>query len=372
MLTISEAQARTIRVERDGTGDFTTLQPAVNAAAPGDTVLIGPGRYIEYAPFSVPAKWTEPTYVGVSVDNLTLKGRNRDTVIIGPTVANFQGFGPKGIVTQSGLNIIRVEDLTIENVHDGMYLLGRASVKSCMLRGCSEGVVAYTAAGALFDGCVFESNTGTGVFGGDVAQDVTVQDSQFLDNIATSISMAGVPNVTVRNCTVNGGVVGIQYSLGTYGIVSNCIVQRARNVGIVAVQGAQLRLEASLIDGGNENIYIASHSDLSGSDNMVMGCSFATLRFSGGCTANFHGNHILKGDGWLVLTGTYFYEPYRIDLEDNFWGLTDAPAIAAAIKDGNDDPGIHAFVDFEPFEMGPIPTDEQSFGELKARFGRDR
>ena len=36
--------ARTWRVEKDGSGDFTVIQDAVDAAAAGDTIRIGPGR----------------------------------------------------------------------------------------------------------------------------------------------------------------------------------------------------------------------------------------------------------------------------------------------------------------------------------------
>jgi len=43
----SVGQAATLRVERDGSGDYATLQPALDAAAAGDTVLIGPGEYTE-------------------------------------------------------------------------------------------------------------------------------------------------------------------------------------------------------------------------------------------------------------------------------------------------------------------------------------
>lgn len=51
-LTVAgSASARTWRVEKDGFGDYTTIQPAVDAAAPGDIVLIGPGRYLEQAPY---------------------------------------------------------------------------------------------------------------------------------------------------------------------------------------------------------------------------------------------------------------------------------------------------------------------------------
>ena len=45
--TVLLAHASTWHVERDGSGDFTTIQPAVDASAPGDTIHIGPGEYTE-------------------------------------------------------------------------------------------------------------------------------------------------------------------------------------------------------------------------------------------------------------------------------------------------------------------------------------
>lgn len=44
-LLASGAEARTWRVERDGSGDYTIIQDAVDAAASGDTIRIGPGRF---------------------------------------------------------------------------------------------------------------------------------------------------------------------------------------------------------------------------------------------------------------------------------------------------------------------------------------
>ena len=61
---LRNSQAATWTVEKDGSGDFTVIQDAVNAASGGDTILIGPGRYAETRPFSLPG-WTEATIVGI-------------------------------------------------------------------------------------------------------------------------------------------------------------------------------------------------------------------------------------------------------------------------------------------------------------------
>ena len=47
LLLFSAAFPQTITVKQDGTGDFTTIQAAVDSAQNGDTVLVWPGVYVE-------------------------------------------------------------------------------------------------------------------------------------------------------------------------------------------------------------------------------------------------------------------------------------------------------------------------------------
>ena len=113
-----DLHARTWRVWKDGSGDFTAIQPAVNAAAPGDTVLIGPGRYTESFDFAFDNEFDHgETFVGIETDDLTLMGVHRDSVVIGPLEADFQGFLPKGIAMRTNqVTGLRVEDLTVRNL----------------------------------------------------------------------------------------------------------------------------------------------------------------------------------------------------------------------------------------------------------------
>ncbi|MDP3114516.1 MAG: hypothetical protein Q8M98_07040 [Candidatus Cloacimonadaceae bacterium] len=45
LVSIVEALTRTVNI--DGTGQYTSIQAAINASSPGDTVLVYPGRYLE-------------------------------------------------------------------------------------------------------------------------------------------------------------------------------------------------------------------------------------------------------------------------------------------------------------------------------------
>ena len=45
MAAVTVCQARTINVDANGTGDFTTIQAAVNDSNTGDTIIVQPGQY---------------------------------------------------------------------------------------------------------------------------------------------------------------------------------------------------------------------------------------------------------------------------------------------------------------------------------------
>jgi hypothetical protein len=86
-LTVASAAPRTLTVP----GDFPTIQAAVNAAQPGDTVLISPGRYKEA--------------VVVKTPHITIRGLDRNKVLIDGEFKR-----PNGILVN------KANDVTIENL----------------------------------------------------------------------------------------------------------------------------------------------------------------------------------------------------------------------------------------------------------------
>lgn len=93
------APATTEPVGADGVrrvpDDYPTIQAAVDAAAPGDLVLIGPGVYVEA--------------VDVVTDELTIRGTDRDTVVLDGELELDNG------IRVLGADGVAVENLTARN-----------------------------------------------------------------------------------------------------------------------------------------------------------------------------------------------------------------------------------------------------------------
>ncbi len=129
--------AVTFRVERDGSTDFSVIQDAVNAAASGDTILIGPGRYNEGEIVST-AGWTEFVRVLVHQNELTIIGAGADETIFGSTVDyDYDSQGDdRGIEAGPyfGSNYLRVENIGFENM--GREIIGCTSPDIVVIENC--------------------------------------------------------------------------------------------------------------------------------------------------------------------------------------------------------------------------------------------
>jgi hypothetical protein len=357
-------QARTWRVERDGSGDYTVIQPAVDGAAPGDTVMIGPGRFEEHAPFTVPG-WTEEVYVAVEADSLTITGSGADVTIIGPeSPIHLPTERPKGI---AGVFIsdLSVQDLTIENIRDGIYRgEGHLEIGSSIFRGCNYGLTSWTDEGMLVDNCQFVGNIEGGLVTHNPAEDIMVCNSLF-NNLTTNISFNTTDNAIVTHCEFTGGISGVAHNVMSSGHVSNCTFSGIQNAAINLAIGSNAVADSNLVIGGSANVYIRTNSHMQGAHNRFTGGTYATV-LNSQSTIDLHGNHIFNAGGHTILLETFLDPPDVIlDLTGNYWGTSEADSIDKWIWDGNDDPTIHAFVDFEPFSPVPIATAQKSWGGVK-------
>lgn len=136
---VSGAGAQVLRVGtyRGVPGQYATIQAAVDAASPYDTILVGPGDYKTSTVRSVSGSGeTYPAGVLISTADLTLRGMNRNTVVLDGTkpgtpqcsaaVAD-QNYGPSTSAGPGGVNGVMVwkaDDVAVENMTACNFLAG--------------------------------------------------------------------------------------------------------------------------------------------------------------------------------------------------------------------------------------------------------
>jgi hypothetical protein len=117
-------------------GQYKTIQAAVNAAKPGDWILIGPGDYKTTASHAPRGRRNRPAGVLITKSRLHLRGMNRNTVIVDGTKPgsapcsrkqSAQSFGPRIHGKAQGLNGVMVwkaDNVSVENMTACNFLGG--------------------------------------------------------------------------------------------------------------------------------------------------------------------------------------------------------------------------------------------------------
>jgi len=364
----SLSEAATIRVERDGSGDFSTLQAAVDFASPGDVIEVGPGTYSETT--QVEGTITFHINAWVTTDDLTIRGVDRDSVIVGPSEGP-PTLGERGIV-QVGSQRITVENVTFQNLDHGVGVANeRVVVRNCRFLDGNTGIASEALYETLVEGCEFRGNVnaGTLVYGGLGSTGVLVRASHFEGN-SMGVDLQTQGNI-VENCTFLGNVVGLQFSFGASGTVMNCDFEDNNNGGIAVGLGSTGTLLNNRVRAGTGAICLdVSSSHVSGTANTFEGGSFVTILLGGEGTLDLQNGHIIPDPGQrCVWTKSGQGTGHIIDLRNNYWGTNSAEEIAECITDSNDYPQLTGTVLFEPFAGQPVSTEQTSFGAVKAGYG---
>jgi hypothetical protein len=117
-------------------GQYESIQAAVDAARPGDWVLVGPGDYKTISSRAPAGRSDTPAGVLISTPRVYLRGMNRKTVIVdgtksGPACSRAksdQNFGPHGKGGARGLNGVMVwkaADVWVQNLTACNFLSGK-------------------------------------------------------------------------------------------------------------------------------------------------------------------------------------------------------------------------------------------------------
>ncbi len=370
------AVARTWRVEKDGTGDFSILYEAADACAAGDTILIGPGRFEEYRR-EPDYQWNAYCCVHFAVSGVTVVGSGPDVTFIG-----FEHYDPHYEYWVIGISCfqgdLNIKDLTVTGLRTGYHFEGtNLHVEHCNLIETRTGVATWSTSSTLLERCRFIDMQSDGVLGA-YPVGATITECEFTGGRGGySIAAVGGSGWEIRNCTIQNCTGGIQFEQGARGIVEGCVIHVAggNSPAIGILTGSVITLFDNSFRGEHwAGSFLTNGTTVTAYNNVFQGGDYTSIEI-GLTPMDFRGNHVLNGGGMSVLAlwerGS-LNQPYDLDLADNYWGTTDAAQIAAWIDDYNDHPPMdnyhYVIVDFQPFEDQPVQTEQTSWGTVKSLF----
>lgn len=370
---LPEADARTWRVERDGSGDYVVIQDAVDAAAEGDTILIGPGEYTESSVWEYDVGFFGETYVGVPINNITLIGTSRDSTIIGPAVKNWDeaNFLPKGISlraqTSDGL---RIENLTVRNCREGLRLNGSAIVRDVTLIENGSGIFAFEDTFLVEDSEIRGSDF-TGAIYAATSNSSMMRRVKFIDCAQGALSLNG-PTLIIEDSEFRNGAVYAEAQFDARMEMYRCVGTGSLNAGISAQFNSDfvmencrmsVRSQVVVISDGSRAVIRGSHLRSQLEDVIVtLQQSMPTVN---GCDLI-----VDRPERWAVNLGVTANDnpDFVWDFTGNWWGTADPARIAERINDSNDDPRIDETADFSGWLTGPVPVEGSTFGGLKSGY----
>ncbi len=371
-VTVGPAFGNTWRVELDGSGDYLDIQPAVEASAAGDTVLIGPGRFDTFHPCVAPA-WTEEAIVVVSQDSLTFIGSGQDVTIIGTeTYYGPDWEQPKGFCAIDGKHGV-IENLTIENVDTCVYWsFGSLELRNCTIRGDHSsfgGMALWLDGGGVIENCRFEvSGNGSACSIKYPSQNVEIRNNVFEGWCTGVISSSPTSGINVSGCTFEGCYKGVVFHNGSSGSAVNSTFNNCTSEAVSAMINSSVICNRLTINGGVIGFDIRAGSSVIADSIVIDGTTDYAIAFSNQSQVSFNNSDILPASGWAVFSWAFSLDHVTADFSNNFWGTTDTALIDAMIQDSQDDPDIHCTVQYEPFASGPVPTEKKSLGSIKAMF----
>ena len=368
----SGAQARTWMVEKDGSGDFTIVQDALDVAASGDTVRIGAGRFDDFAVAEgIP---NLAIIAHVKSGNLVLQGKGRDETILGPEerLPDSQLL-EYGIVRLEPGTVTLIQDLSIVNSRGGLNVSGRLTLDRVRVAGHWAGVFDGASEPLIVRNSHFEDCSNYGILTGPEGAEATVEDCTFF-NAQEGVHLIGIETGIIRRCTFSADMYNrtfVMVTQGSYAVIEDCHFLESPGYYGVDVVSARATLNNNWFGLGQINVTARSGGYFEGSGNVLRGGTRESVRLMGYTAgASFHGNDIYNPIGSTVrLMGFQTLATKPLDLTDNWWGTVDPDSIQAGFAYENSNPEMFELL-WQPFRTEPVPVEKNSMGGLKALYRR--
>lgn len=371
--SVNASYARTWYLEKDGSGDYTVIQDAVDAAASGDTIRIGPGRYEEFSTVEYPAGLYD-VCLNTTLGSLTVigSGVSETTIFVNELGSGDYSAGIISRIQVEGQGL-KVYDLTLEGgFYGAVAAAGYFMYQNCSMVSNHYGLRVFSATGDVST-CRFENIDGAGVGCFSNSHDCSVSQCTFINCGDYGFYFQASPNMTVTDCEFIGCTMGGFYDISS-GSISRCTFDVATGGTGLGFEGnGVVSVTDCTISNARRNLFIVGASNVTFERNVFSPSTQESVLLST-CTPEFHNNHILPGGSYSVLLDGFpdHTQDTHLDFTNNYWGTTEPDSIAAWIWDGNDFQvpfqGIYAVVDYEPFSTVPLDTEKESLGGFKSMF----
>ncbi len=376
------APARTWRVEKDGSGDATVIQTAIDLAASGDTIQIGPGTFSDFAWAWYNGEWNVYSCAQATQDELTIIGAGIGETIIGGIPPEDYGDTDINGISMINDGVLHLRDLEIVGLVNGVHFEGSVlDIDHCEIDGNSNtGVVTWARGGNAIKNSVFRDNHDVGMYFASTSDNGIVRSCEFYDN-DEAIYISHCPHTFIQDCVIHGGRNHVGVFEGAHVELRDCQFCERGATSAVYISSSDVRMYNCRIAAGVDGLYFEQWGSLIGSGNVLEGCSRVTFHVGADATRSFmdfHGNDILNGRGYSVINvasdDNCPSEPCHVDLSGNYWGTDDPDLIATWIYDYYDFHPPHwdhqSIIDFEPFSPVSVPVTPTSWGALKSLFRR--
>lgn len=367
LLIALPASGRTWRVEKDGSGDFSVIQDALDAAAFGDTIQVGPGRFDNlHETAALMSGFQFQSIAHVKKSGLTLIGAGSDLTTIGPDslVMEIDGLTAGALYLDTG-KMTHVEGFTIENVQFPVTVRSQSEIANCrIIHSSTSDAFAMT----IIEGAEVEVRD-CEFFGSDsiitsspAVTNPRIIDCSFdnpnLDGTAVVIGN-GATGALIAGCIVTGYASGVETSFNATATIEDTHFREVR-IDAIDLSSGSIVMRRCRIDEGNRFPIRAARGTIEIHDSVIGGGTMATILRGSPVEILVRNSNILNGGALTIDALGRTVEPS--DFRYNWWGTTDLQKIDSWISQPDDT------VLYEPILDQSVAAQSSSLGSLKALF----
>jgi parallel beta-helix repeat protein len=279
-------------------GEFHTIQAAVNAANPGDTILVDPGTYQEQVTVFQNTN-------GVTLNNLKLKSSSSLAAVIqAPTALT----GAGAIVEVSGATNVTINGFTIQGPDGGSNTLN----DGILVDNAGSATITGNHITRIEDNPLNGNQTGIGIeVGGSTTGTATISGNTVDDYQKTGIEVDNThSSATIKNNTVTGvgptaaiAQNGIQIGFGATGTISGNTIseniytpQTFDATGILLFQSGRVSVTGNTISNNDDGVWASTVRGVTINNNNITGSTWDAILLETATGSTVNGN-TLTGNG---------------------------------------------------------------------------